>query len=436
MFREKPSKRSLTLNKNSLLLAVSVLPVLVTLLILGGDIPDPDRNAHDMWANQLVNTGRLTISQQGTYDDWQIYYPNTVPKPLELLTGILRVPGGIFYHSVITLLSAVLVLAAAWYSAGRGRIGLEAALFLGFNPVFVFLCVRGSSAIPFLGAMFLLQSVKTSNAGALIASLARPEGFIYSGYHCIRNRNWKLLALLGTIGIAWLAFHKITCGSFSWAADEVKFSVAAMDYPTTNLVTFFPWAGLRSILILGAPAAALLLVTFSKWKQRTPFSLNFLLLAFSLAMGSLVLPRYIDQLFLIATPFLFLEIGRSFKGRTRTVVAIAAIVFPSFQWISTIPEIRQYERLREIYQSFELPKEGITATNELLIPGFCLSLGIDDPTGRFISVDKAAWSHGSEAELLEFGVTQVVIVPVGVYFPLHTKEWLETVENLDVKYFR
>lgn len=415
---------------------MSVLPVLITLLILGGDIPDPDRNAHDMWANQLINTGRLIISHQGTFDDWQIYYPNTVPKPLELLTGIIRGPGGIFYHSAITLLSALLVLAAAWYSAGRGRTGLETAFFLGLNPVFVFLCIRGNSAIPFLGAMFLLQSAKTSNAGAVIASLARPEGFIYSGYHCIRNRKWKLLALLGTIGIAWLAFHKITCGSFTWAADEVKFSVAAMDYPTANPVTFFPWAGLRSILILGAPAAALLLMTFRKWEQRTPFSLNFLLLAVSLAMGSLVLPRYIDQLFLIAAPFIFLEISRIFKGRTRTAVAIAVIMFPSFQWISTIPEISQYERLREAYRSFELPEEGITAANELLIPGFCLSLGIDDPAGGFISADKAAWSHASETALREFGVTQVVIVPEGVYFPPHTEEWLETINSIEVKYFR
>ncbi|MCD4706269.1 MAG: hypothetical protein K8S62_00850 [Candidatus Sabulitectum sp.] len=415
---------------------MSVLPVLITLLILGGDIPDPDRNAHDMWANQLINTSRLIISEQGTYDDWQLYYPNTVPKPLELFIGIIRAPGGVFFHSAIILLSALLVLAATWYSAGRGRTGLEAAFFLGFNPVFVFLCVRGNSAIPFLGAMFLLQSVKTSNAGAVIASLARPEGFIYSGYHCIRNRKWKLLALLGTIGIAWLAFHKVTCGSFTWTADEVKFSVAAMDYPTANPVTFFPWAGLRSILILGAPAAALLLLSFRRWKQKIPFSLNFLLLAVSLAMGSLVLPRYIDQLFLIAAPFIFLEINRIFKGKTRTTVAIAAIVFPSFQWISTIPEISQYERLRETYRSFELPEEGITAANELLIPGFCLNLGIDNPTGRFISVDKAAWSHASEAELKEYGVTQVVIVPAGVYFPPHTEEWLETIKDIEVKYFR
>lgn len=418
-----------------MLLAVSVLPVLILLILLGGDIPDPDRNAHDMWANQLINTGKLMISPNGTFDNWQIYYPNTVPKPLELLIGIVRSPGGVLYHSAVTLLTALLVVVAVWNSAGRGRTGLEAALFLGFNPVFIFLCVRGNSAVLFLGAMFLLQSAGGSSTGALLASLIRPEGFIYGGYHILKNRKWKLLLLLGTVGIIWLAFHRITCGSFTWAADEVKFSVIAMDYPTANPVTFFPWAGLRSLLILGTPVAAIMFLTFRRWKLHIPFSANFLLLAVSLAMGSLVLPRYIDQLFLLATPFVFMEMGRLFKGRIRTSVVIAAVLLPSFQWISTVPEMKQYQRLREAYYSFELPEEGITATNELLVPGFCLSLGIDDPAGRFISIDKAVWSQASEAALREHGVTQVVIVPEGMYFPLHTEKWLETIQDIEVNYF-
>ncbi len=410
--------------------------MLVLLLVLGGDLPDPDRNAHDMWANQLINTGNLTISPDGIFDDWHNYYPNTVPKPIELLIGLVRNPGGILYHSVITFLTALFVIAAVWNSAGRGRTGLEAALFLGFNPAFIFLCVRGNPAVPFLGAMFLLQSARGSNAGAVLAALARPEGFLYGGYHCVKNRKWKLLALLGIAGLTWLAFHKIACGSFTWAADEVKFSVAAMDYPTANPVTFFPWSGLRSILILGAPAAAVLLLTFRRWKLYVPFSANFLLLAVSLGMGSLVLPRYIDQLFLLATPFIFREIKNLFQGRIRTYVVIATILIPSFQWISTVPEIREYRKLEEVYRSFELPEEGITATNELLIPGFCLNLGLDDPTDLFVSSDKAAWSSASEADLIGHGVTRVVIVPIGVYFPLHTETWLENIQNIEVMYYR
>ena len=378
----------------------------------------------------------MIISQQGIYNDWRLYYPNTVPKPVELVIGLIRGSGGTLYHAVITLLTALLVLAAVWYSAGRGRAGLEAALFLGFNPAFVFLCIRGNPAVPFLGAVFLLQSVRGSSTGAFLASLTRPEGFIYGGFHCIKNRKWKLLALLGGAAVIWLAFHRITCGSFTWAADEVKFSVAAMDYPTANPVTFLPWAGLRSILILGAPAAALLFINFRQWKLHIPFSINFLLLTVSLALGSLVLPRYIDQLFLLATPFIFMEINRIFKGQMRTAVAVAAIVFPSFQWISTLPEIDQYRHLRETYRSIELPEEGLTAANELLIPGFCLNLGIDDPAERFISVDRAAWGQVSEATLKDFGVTQVVIVPMSVYFPLHTEKWLEDIEDIEVNYFR
>lgn len=422
------------LNKTILLLTAAALPLVLALFLLGGDIPDPDRNAHDMWANQLLSRGKLIISENGICNNWQLYYPNTVPKPLELVIGLFRAPGGTFLHSAIALLTALLVLASVWYSAGGGRTGYEAAFFLGLNPVFIFLAIRGNPAIPFLGALFLMQAAKGSSTAAVLASLARPEGFIYSTYHCVKNRKWKLLMLLGLAAIVWLVFHRMTCGSFTWAPDEVKFSVASMDYPTANPVTFFPWAGLRSILVLGAPAAAVVFLAFKRWKLIIPFSANFLLLALSLAMGSLVLPRYIDQLFLLATPFVFLEINRVFKGRTRTTVVIIAILFPSLQWIGLIPEIREYEELREVYSTFELPEEGIVATNELLIPGFCLNLGILDPRERFVSIDRAAWSEASEADLKEAGVTLVVIVPRGMYFPMHTEKWLEQAENIEVEY--
>ncbi len=413
----------------------SIIPVVAVLLLLGGDIPDPDRNAHDMWALQLINRGSLVISEHGTFDDWKLYYPNTVPKPAELVIGFLRAPGGTIYQSGITLLTAMLVLAAARYAAGGGRTGAEAALFLGLNPVFIILCLRGNPAIPFLGGMFLLQS-KASTTGALLASLARPEGFIYSGFLCLRHKNWKLLPMLAAAAAVWLVFHRITCGSFTWAADEVKFSVAAMAYPTPNAITFLPWAGLRSILILGAPAAAVLLNGFKRWQLRVPFALNFLLLGVSLAMGSLVLPRYIDQLFLLAIPFIFIETARITTGKKHTLLVIAMLVFPSLQWIGTVPEIKEYVILREVYSSFQMPEEGIVAANELLIPGLCLGSNIVDPSGRFVSVDKAAWAHASEADLTESGVTRVVIVPRGVYFPIHTEEWLEEITDIEVQYYR
>jgi hypothetical protein len=412
------------------------MPILILLIILGGELPDPDRNAHDVWARQLLHTGSLVISPTGIVDNWQNYYPNTVPKPIELVVGFIRMPGGIFYRSIVVFLTAIMVVVALWNSAGRGQSGLEAALFLGFNPVFLFLVVTSSSAILFLGSMFLLQSKNRSGTGAVLASLARPEGFIYSGYHSLKNRNWKLLSVLAFIAAGWLVFYRTSCGSFTWAADEVKYSVAAMAYPTANPVTFFPWAALRSVLVLGAPVAAALFLSFRKWKLHVPFSTNFLLLAVSLAMGSLVLPRYIDQLFLLAVPFVFFEIHRLFNGRIRTAVAVTAILFPSFQWISTVPEIRQYMRLREAYCSFELPEEGLTAANELLIPGFCLNLGIDDPSEMFVSVDKAAWSNASELSLTKLGVTRIVILDDGVYFPEHTARWLETVNSIEVEYFR
>lgn len=424
------------LNKVSPLLAISLLPLLATLLILKGDLPDPDRNAHDLWAKQLINTGRLSISENGVFDDWKLYYPNTVPKPVELITGIVRAGGGVFFHSAVVLLTSLLVLLAGWYASGGGREGVETAIYLGFNPVFIYLCLVSSPAVPFIGAMFLLQSTSGSGAGAVIASLSRPEGFIYSIHHCIAKKKWKLLILPGAVCLGWLVFHRYTCGSFFWAVKEVKYTVSAMGYSTPGPLTFLPWAGLRLILILGAPAAAVLLFSFRRWQMRIPFSLNFLLLAASLFMGSLVLPRYIDQLFLMAAPFIFLETHRYFSGRRRTFAVIAMILFPSFQWVGTFPEIRQEERVRTFYETFEFPSAGVTAVNELLIPGICLSRNIDDPGNLFVALDRAAWENATEEDLLQFGVSRIVIVPGGVYYPEHTEEWLQCIKFIEVKYFR
>jgi hypothetical protein len=408
----------------------------VVLVLLTGDIPDPDRNAHDMWAQQILHTGGLVISEDGTTDNWREYYPNTVPKPLETVIGILRAPGGSLYKSLLTALTAGLVLTAVWLAAGRGSTGGAAALFLGMNPVFIFLCVRGNPAVPFLGAAFLLQTAAGGSAGAILASLARPEGFVYGIWHSITKRKWKLLILLSLSAGVWLAFHRISCGSFTWASDEVRYSVAAMDYPTPNPVTFFPWAGLRSILILGAPGAAILYSGFKRWDLRVPFTANLVLLAVSLAFGSLVLPRYIDQLVLLATPFIFIETTRLFQGRAKLAVTAALILFPSFQWVATVPEIKEYMHIRDFYESFDLQENGITAANELLIPGIALANGIYDPRGVFVSTDRAAWEGATEQELTDFNVTELVVVPLGVYFPRHTDMWLHNINDIEVNYFR
>jgi len=412
------------------------MPVITALVILGTDIPDPDRNAHDMWAGQLLQTGRLVISENGITDDWRIYYPNTVPKPLEMVIGILRNCGGVTFRTWLAAVFAGLVLTAVWFSSGKGETGAGAALFLGMNPVFVFLCIRGNPAIPFLGAMLLMQTVAGGTTGALLASLARPEGFIYGVWHAVKKGKWTLTALLVISAVLWLAFNRITCGSYIWSSEEVRYSVASMDYPTPNPVTFLPWAGFRSILILGAPAAAILYSGFRRWELSVPFTANFLLLAVSLAVGSLVLPRYIDQLFLLATPFVFKEIHRLFRGRNRMAVTLAVILFPSFQWTATIPEIRESARIRDFYGSYELPGPGVIAANELLIPGISLANGISDPRGVFVSTDRAAWEGATDQDLLDFHVTEIVAVPLGIYFPEHTRTWLQNINSIEVIYFR
>lgn len=389
-----------------------------------------------MWAHQLISTGSLTISENGITDNWHLYYPNTVPKPLELAIGIMRIPGGILYRVILILATVSLVLVTVYHAAGKRNTGVAAAVYLGLNPVFIFLAIRGNPAIPFIGAVFLLYTIRGRTAGTLIAAFSRPEGFIYGGWLCLKDRSWKRLIILAAAASVWLVFHKTCTGSFTWTSEEVKYSVAAMAYPTPNPITFLPWAGLRSILILGAPAAAIFYGNFRQWQFRVPFMTNFALLTLSLALGSLVLPRYIDQLFLLATPFVFMEIRRLFNGRKKKLVTAAVIIFPAFQWISTAPEIAEYVRVRDFYSRVELPETGATAANELLIPGIALKNGIYDPRGVFISTDRAAWEHAEETDLMEFGVSEIIVLQEGIYFPEHTKEWLENIKDIEVVHYR
>jgi hypothetical protein len=265
--------------------------------------------------------------------------------------------------------------------------------------------------------------------------LSRPEGFIYGGWHCFKSRNWKPVLLLVLAAAVWLFFHKSCCGSVLWASREVRYSVAAMAYPTPNPITFLPWAGIRSILILGAPGAAILYGNLRRWKLAVPFGANFALLTLSLGLGSLVLPRYIDQLFLLATPFIFTELARLYTGRKRIIVTAMVIAFPWFQWISALPEIREYAEIREFYRQAETNVSGVTAANELLVPGLALAGGIYDPRGLFVSTDRAAWENASEEELNSFGVSGILVYRRGIYFPGHTERWLGTLNNMEVIYY-
>ncbi|HOP25830.1 MAG TPA: hypothetical protein PLM22_01800 [Candidatus Sabulitectum sp.] len=408
---------------------------MAALILLTGDIPDPDRLAHDMWALQLSETGSLTISENAVTDNWRVYYPNTVPKPLELLIGFVRSPAGFLPGSLAVLLLASAAILSVYKASGGGGEGIAAAYFLGFNPVFVLLALRGNPAIPFITAGFLLQTSGGAGAGTFLAALSRPEGFLYGGWHCLRSRNWKPALLLGLAAAAWLFFHKSCCGSVLWASREVRYSVAAMAYPTPNPVTFLPWAGIRSILILGAPGAAILYGNIRRWKLAVPFGANFALLTLSLGFGSLVLPRYIDQLFLLATPFIFTELAVLLKGRRKVLVTALVIVFPWFQWISAIPEIREHADTRDFYRQTELNSYGVTAANELLIPGLALAEGIHDPRGLFVSSDRAAWENASEEELASFGVSRILVYGRGIYFPEHTRRWLGTLNDMEVVYY-
>ncbi len=387
-----------------------------------------------MWAVQLSETGTLAISENGITDDWRVYYPNTVPKPLELLIGIVRSPAGFLPGALVVLLLASAAILSVYKAAGGGHEGIAAAYFLGLNPVFILLALRGNPAIPFITAGFLLQTSKGAGAGTFLAALSRPEGFIYGGWHCLRSRNWKLGLLLGLAAAVWIFFHKSCCGSVLWASREVRYSVAAMAYPTPNPVTFLPWAGIRSILILGAPGAAILYGSIRRWKLAVPFGANFALLTLSLGLGSLVLPRYIDQLFLLATPFIFTELAKLYTGRKRIIATAMVIAFPWFQWISALPEIGEHADTREFYRQAETNVSGITAANELLIPGLALEEGIHDPRGLFVSSDRAAWENASEEDLESFGVSGILIYERGIYFPEHTERWLGTLEKMEVIY--
>ncbi len=153
-------------------------------------------------------------------------------------------------------------------------------------------------------------------------------------------------------------------------------------------------------------------------------------------MGSLVLPRYIDQLFLLAAPFVFMEIWRLFSGKTRAGGGGRGPCFPSFQWVATLPEFREYAEVREFYSEVRLPEEGVIAANELLIPGIALNNSISDPRGIFVSSDRAAWEGASREDLRAHGVSGIVVLEKGIYYPGHTQEWLETMNGIEVYYFQ
>lgn len=413
--------------KRPSLVALVCLAPLAALTAVLGPLPDSDRAAHTLWARELLREGSLVISPDGVVNDWGAYYPNTVPKPGDLLLSIAGALTGGTAESLIWLgLGWAVLLFAARAAGQRGRV--LTGVFLGLNPVFLNLCLARSPAIPFMALIFL-GSAADSPVALAFSSLVRPEGFIYAGWR-IRGK-WKTpaLALLLVSGAAWVWLNAGACGDLFWSGREVRYCVAAMGYGTPGVVTYPPWLLLRAVAVLGPLPLSVLMARIGEWDLRHPVGLNLLLLWAGLAFGSLVLPRYADQIILLAVPFAMNSVMKAFPRRPAMIAALclAGAVTP---WWETAGSIRTEMRLNTGLEAIApmLP-DGMVAANELVVPRLALLGDGADYPGRFVALDRAVWEGADEDSLLARGVTSIVIFHRDFYLSEHGREWLGTLSG-------
>jgi hypothetical protein len=311
-------------------------------------------------------------------------------------------------------------------------------LVLGYSPVFVSAVFRGNPSVLLLGLLFLtgLRGGRWQLAAALLLPLIRPEGLLYSLWLLLRERRWRYLPLLVLPVLVWPVLNRLTAGYWLWSMEAVRYVVAAMAYPTPGLVTFWPWSLLRGLLTTGPVLAAAMFIRGRRgWGWGGAALLNMVLLWLSLAGGSLVLPRYLDHVFLLMVPWAacalaFLAEG----GRSRRALlyglAVAGVLLP---WRDTLQETAFHRALdAELALQAARGWTGRLAVNELLVPGLALEAGITEPSGRFLALDRAAWEGIPEDSLESLGVDRILVVDHPPYLPGHTRDYLAGLEGMEV----
>lgn len=415
--------------KHRPLFALACLAPLIVLTLVMGSVPDPDRAAHTMWARQIVETGRLTISRNGVVDDWRLFYPNTVPKPGDLALSLAGVITGPDAETALWLILAWVALLGGMGAASGKAPSILTGVFLGVNPVFLNLCITRSPGIPFLALVFLGAGAR-GGAAAALASLVRPEGFIYGAWRLISGNRRTVVILLAVSAGAWAALNALAAGDIFWSGREVRHCVAAMAYRTPNLVTFPPWVLLRAVMVLGPLPMAVLSGRLGRWNLRWPVALNLLFLWIGLGFGSLVLPRYTDQVFLLAVPFTMTGAFRLFRRIPGTALAALCLMGALIPWGETLGSWRTELFLRERMPGVAraLPG-GVIAANELIVPGLALLTGVWDPGGRFVALDRAVWEGAGADDLKALGVTAIVTFDDDFYMSCHAREWLSALDG-------
>lgn len=418
----KPSTSTLLLS------LLCTAPLLVIVLVMG-PLPDSDRAAHSLWAGQLVREGTLSISPDGVVDDWRAFYPNTVPKPGDLFLGVAGVLSGPFIEGILWLALSWAVVFGAMKAAGCGLPGAVTGVFLGVNPVFLNLCITRSPAVPFLALLFLGTS-RNSPAAFALSSMVRPEGFIFGVWKALGRRSFPAILFMALSAGMWAIVNTLACGDLFWSGREVRYCVAAMGYATPNVVTYLPWLLLRAVAVLGPLPLAALLCRAASWELRRPVILNLLFLWVGLAFGSLVLPRYADQVLLLAVPFAMGAVLDSFRGKSRVAALALCMAGAALPWADTMASWRTEKALDQNLGavSASLP-EGVIAANELVVPRLAI---LDSGTGfpeRYVALDRVLWEGAGEDDLLAHGVTAIVIFRDDFYLSDHAGAWIETLSG-------
>jgi hypothetical protein len=412
-----------------LLLSLLCTAPLLFLVLLAGPMPDSDRAAHSLWAGQLVREGRLSISPDGVVDDWRSFYPNTVPKPGDLFLGVAGILSGPFIEGVLWLALSWAAVFGAMNAAGGVLPGALTGVFLGLNPVFLNLCITRSPAVPFLALLFL-GTARNSPAAFALSSMVRPEGFIFGLWQALRKRSFPAILIMALSAGMWALLNSLACGDLFWSGREVRYCVAAMGYGTPNVVTYPPWLLLRAVTVLGPLPLAALLSRAKGWELGRPVLLNLLFLWAGLAFGSLVLPRYADQVLLLAVPFAMGALLDSFRGKGRVVAIALCMVGAALPWADTVDSWRTETALdRNLGAvSASLP-DGVIAANELVVPRLAiLEYGMGYPE-RYVALDRAVWEGVGEDDLLAHGVTAIVIFRDDFYLSDHAAAWMETLSG-------
>jgi|GEM_PF-847064 len=408
-----------------------MIPALL-LLAAGGEHADSDALAHLVWARQVLQHGSPRIARDGVFDDPSHYYPNTVPKPLPLLVSLPAAAAGgagvlQTQYLVFAFLGLLAAASLALREGGGTRAAWWASLALGMNPAWVLLTIRCRPAVILVAALLALPAIARFSVLEPLAALTRPEGIFVSAWRSLRRRRGAGLAILLAAVAAWPLLNLWAAGDPLWSLREVRLAVEQMDYPTPGPDSFFLLLVRRLFLVAGPVFVLALLSRIRRWPLAIPLAAWAAALWASLSGGSLVLPRYLDPLVLLAVPWAVVMLLRMMPAgdvRSASAVLALAVAASLTLWPSALADWRREHGIQMALE--RLGREGWhgrLAVNELLVPRVAEAAGSTDLSREFVALDRAAW-EGVDLDSLDVGTVAVVDHPL--YLPRHTVKYLES----------